>query len=266
MAMKGKLEDTPLQEVLQVAAYSARSGVLNVNGSTTSGSVLFQEGNIVCAYTASTRSLLERADEETDARNCLGLRRIQILAALGEMFDLREGFYYFTPSSEPVPAIEGVDMRPFYERGALDTGDMLLAYERAMVSEPPPPVPAKREKTSTSYQRRHPRFGPVMMRATLKKADSVFEGFLTTVSVGGALFQTEEVPQIDTVYDLQFTLPRNLGPCQAHAKVVWANVHVSAARRGVGLSFERMPTDSLQRLKLYLDEFQQLASNMDVDE
>ena len=156
-------------------------------------------------------------------------------------------------------------MRLFYERGALDTGDLLLAFERAMASEQPPPVPVKREEVSTPYQRRHPRFGPVMMRATLTKAESVFEGFLTTVSVGGALFQTEEVPQIDTVYDLQFTLPRDLGPCQAHAKVVWANVHVSAARRGVGLSFERMPTDSLQRLRLYLDEFQQLALDMDVD-
>ena len=266
MAMKGKLEDTPLQEVLQVSAYSARSGVLNVNGPTTSGSVLFQEGNVVCAYTASTRSLLERAGEETDARNCLGLRRIQALAALVEMFDLREGFYYFTPSSEPVREIEGIDMRLFYERGALDTGDLLLAFERAMASEQPPPVPVKREEASTSYQRRHPRFGPVMMKAKLANAESSFEGFLTTVSVGGALFQTEDLPQIDTFYELQFTLPRDLGPCQAYAKVVWANVHVSSTKRGVGLQFERMPIESLQRLKLYLEEFQQLASDMDIDE
>jgi hypothetical protein len=33
----------------------------------------------------------------------------------------------------------------------------------------------------------------------------------------------------------------------------------------VGLQFERMPIESLQRLKLYLEEFQQLASDMDID-
>jgi Tfp pilus assembly protein PilZ len=263
MVTSGKLEHTPLQEVLQVIAYSGRSGILSVNGPTGSGSVVFQDGNIITTYTASTRSLMERAAGETDARNRFGLRRIQILAALAEMLDLREGLYHFTASTSPVGELEGVSVAPFYESGALDTGDLLLGLERAMATEPPPPAPAQNDTDPASNKRRHPRYGPVMMKAILTKGGTTFSGFLTNLSVGGAFFQTEELPQMDMVYDLKFILPQKLGPCQAHAKVVWANVHVADSKRGVGLSFEQMPIDSLQRLTAYIDRFQELASDME---
>jgi hypothetical protein len=265
MVTSGKLEHTPLQEVLQVIAYSGRSGILSVNGPTGSGSVVFQDGNIVTTYTASTRSLLEKAAGETDARNRFGLRRIQILAALAEMFDLQEGLYHFTASPAPVGELGGVKVASFYESGALDTGDLLLALERTMESEPPPPVPAKRETDPASNKRRHPRYGPVMMKAVLTKAGTTFNGFLTNLSVGGAFFQTDEQPQMDRVYDLKFHLPRDLGPCQALARVVWANLNVADSKRGVGLSFEQMPIDSLTRLTAYIDKFHRLASDMDLE-
>jgi hypothetical protein len=208
---------------------------------------------------------VEKAAAERDARNHLGLRRIQILAALAEMFDMKEGVYDFTTSSEPVRDLDGLSMSRFYESGALDTGDLLLALERTMESEPPPPAPARRETDPASNKRRHPRYGPVMMKAVLTRAGTTFNGFLTNLSVGGAFFQTDDQPQMDMVYDLKFHLPRDLGPCQANVKVVWANVNVADSKRGVGLSFERMPIDSLTRLTAYIDKFQQLASDMDLE-
>jgi hypothetical protein len=265
MVTSGKLEHTPLQEVLQVIAYSGRSGILSVNGPTGSGSVVFQDGNIVTTYTESTRSLMEKAAGEIDERNRFGLRRIQVLAALAEMLDLREGLYHFTASPAPVGELEGVKVTPFYESGALDTGDLLLALERAMATEPPPPATAQRDTDPASNKRRHPRYGPVMMNAVLRKAGTTFSGLLTNLSVGGAFFQTDEQPQMDRVYDLEFHLPRDLGPCQALAKVVWANLDVANSKRGVGLSFERMPIDSLTRLTAYIEKFQQLASDMDLE-
>ena len=49
MALKGKLEDMPLLEILQIIAYSKKSGLLRVESSLASGGVLFEAGNVLCA-------------------------------------------------------------------------------------------------------------------------------------------------------------------------------------------------------------------------
>ena len=59
-------------------------------------------------------------------------RRIQVLTALKELFEIPEGEYCFVKREEPVDELEGLDIKSFYEAGALDTGDLLLVLEKAM--------------------------------------------------------------------------------------------------------------------------------------
>ena len=137
MAFKGRLETTPLLELIQILAYTRKSGILMVEAKETRRLVIFQEGNVVCAYSPTTHSLLLKASMETDPDRRLSLRRIQALTSLGELFDLGEGDYHFVRGSKPVAELQGVSIKVFYADGALDSGDLLVALERTMSAEDP---------------------------------------------------------------------------------------------------------------------------------
>ena len=113
-------------------AYSSQSGILSIKSADVKGLVIFYEGNVVCAYSPTALSILVKAAKERDEATRLSLRRIQILMALRELFDLAEGDYRFVKRAEPVPGLKGLDIGSFYKAGALDTGDLLLVLETAM--------------------------------------------------------------------------------------------------------------------------------------
>jgi hypothetical protein len=265
MELTGSIEQTPLQEVLQVLAYSQKTGVLSVKGRSTVGIVLFERGSIIFTITASTRSLLDKIKEETHPRHRLSLRRVQALASLTELFDLDQGLYYFEKISKPFDELEGIDLRPLYEDGGMDTGDLLLLITKAMDPERQKPAMTSRVmEEEHSEERSHPRYGPMMIPAELNQGLSAFKGYLTNLSLGGAFFHAEDLPQADQIYELVFKLPRKLGRCMTDAKVVWIRAHVMDTSRGVGLKFENMPTDSNLRITEYLNQFQKLATDIEL--
>lgn len=263
--MKGQLESTPLLEVLQVIAYAQRSGVLKVEGHSAEGTIIFDAGRLICAHCTSTLPLLVKAAKEKDARNRAALQRAQSLATLTELFDLKKGSFIFVKSAAPVFDLEGLDVRPFYSAGGMDTGDLLLVLAKSMDHGPPSASPAPRVREQYVERRGHPRYGPITVKAELTKAGSTSEGYLTDLSLGGAFFHAEELPAVDSVYELRFTLPRELGLCRATARVAWIRAHVTDARRGVGLSFEDISDDSQKRISVYLELFERLAAEMDVE-
>lgn len=262
--MKGQLESTPLLEVLQVIAYSQRSGVLKVEGHSINGTIIFDAGRLICAHSTSTFPLLIKAAKERDSQRRAALQRAQSLATLTELFDLKKGSFMFMKSAAPVFELQGLDVRPFYLAGGMDTGDLLLVLAKSMDHGPPSALPVPREQNVE--RRSHPRYGPITIKAELTKAGSAFEGYLTDLSLRGAFFHAEELPAVDGVYELRFTLPRELGLCSATARVAWIRAHVTDARRGVGLSFEHISDDSQEKLSIYLELFKRLAAKMDVDE
>ena len=132
MAFKGRLETTPLLELIQILAYSRKSGILTVKAGETRGLVIFQKGNVVCAYSPKTVSLLVKAAKETDPDRRLSLRWIQVLTSMRELFDLGEGDYRFVRGSKPVPELQDLSIKVFYADGALDSGDLLVALEKTM--------------------------------------------------------------------------------------------------------------------------------------
>lgn len=267
MPYHGDLDTTPLLDIVQIIAYSQQSGLLSVKGNT-KGLLIFQGGNIVCAYSPSALSLLVKAAKERDPDARLSLRRIQVLAALRELFELADGDYRFVKRDEPIGELEGLDMRLFYESGPLDTGDLLLVLEKAMDEGPQQVqvISPSLEKTPTAAEERvHPRYGPVVIQATLEYAETIVAGYLTNLSEGGTFFNADVFPGPDSECELGFELPWELGHCEAKAKVAWLRAEGPDTRKGVGLSFLELSPESKDKLAAYLERFQELAADVDFE-
>ncbi len=200
MPYTGQLDTQPLLDVIQIVAYSRQSGILTVKGPETRGLLIFDAGNIVCAYSPSALPLLVKAAKERDERHRLTYRRIQVLAALRELFDLVTGDYRFVRRQEPVSELEGLDIKSFYSAGALDTGDLLLALEKAMDEEELVPTPAasdaQRDDNEQLNLRRFTRYGPVVIKGRLKDTLRSYPGYLTNLSVGGTFFHADALPSV----------------------------------------------------------------------
>lgn len=267
MPYTGRLEATPLLDVVQIIAYSQQSGLLSIKGDTTKGLLIFQNGNVVCGYSPSALPLLVKAAKETDDTERLALRRIQALSALRELFDLSEGDYRFVKRAEPINELEGLDMRSFYASGALDTGDLLLVLEKAMDEDTQhiQVTEAPREPSPASEGRVHARFGPIIIQGTIEFAGNTVVGYLTNLSQGGTFFHADEFPGPDSECELGFDLPWELGHCQVKAKVAWLRSEGPDTKRGVGLSFLEFSPDSLGRLTAYLERFQEFAADVDFE-
>ncbi len=247
--------------VLQVLAHSRQSGVLTVEADPTSGTVIFLEGDIVCAHSSATLALLVRAAKEKNPRRYTTFRRIQALGALAELLGLKEGAFRLKRTDERVRDLDGIEMSSFYAAGPMNTGDLLLVLARTVDSSRVHPIPAPSEPPPES-QRRHPRFGPTVIRAELSDASTTVPGYLTNVSLGGVFFHGEELPEEGSLCDIRFTLPDELGLCDAKAKVVWIQNESQGATRGVGLEFEQIPADTIAKLSEFLLRFRQLAAEM----
>jgi hypothetical protein len=267
MPYTGRLEERPLLDVIQIIAYSQQSGILSVKGAMTKGLLIFDVGNIVCAYSPAALPLLVKAAKEADEAHRLTYRRTQILAAIRELFNLQEGDYRFVRRKEPVPELEGLDIRSFYAAGALDTGDLLLVLEKAMDEEmevAPAPRPSEEDR-ALSEQRRFPRFGPVVIRGILRNATGDHDGFLTNLSEGGTFFHSDVLPPARTRADLEFVLPWALGHCQAKVEVVWLRSDGPDTKRGAGLSFVELHGKSRERVFAFLKRFESLAHDVDFE-
>lgn len=263
MAFKGRLNTTPLLELIQIIAYSRKSGILTVKAGEARGLVIFQEGNVICAYSPTTLSLLVKAAKETDPDHRLSLRRIQALTSLRELFDLAEGDYRFVRGSKPVPELQGLSLKAFYDDGAMDSGDLLVALEMAMADAPQVARAEPLPEEDHSNKRRHPRYGPIIIRGELVVSGRTLNGLLTNLSLGGTFFHADELPALDSFCELRFTLPENLGQCQVKAKVVWLRSEGANTRRGAGLAFEALAADCQQWISTYLQRFQDLAADVD---
>ena len=267
MPFTGRLENQPLLDVIQIVAYSQQSGILSVKGTASKGLVIFEGGNVVCAYSPSALSLLIKAAKESDERRRLTFRRVQVLTALRELFDLGEGDYRFVKKAEPVVELEGLDIKSFYAAGALDTGDLLLVLEKAMDEDGEVALAVRRsaaeeEKAET---RRFPRFGPVVIKGELRLDDKSFAGFLTNVSLGGTFFHADELPENEREGALDFELPWDIGLCRLRAKVVWVRSSGPETKRGAGLSFLDLSEDAQGKIARYVQQFQELAAYVDFE-
>jgi hypothetical protein len=50
MGLRGRLEDLPLLDILQIVSFSRKTGYLWLEGAQGRGAVLFRDGRVICSY------------------------------------------------------------------------------------------------------------------------------------------------------------------------------------------------------------------------
>ena len=259
MIVSGELENVPLLDVLQVLAYSKQTGALFVESSETSGTIIFTQGAIVCGESSSTRLLLAKASREVEPQSRRAFRRVQAMACLTEILSLRKGVFRFTKHETPPGELAGVDLRPFYASTPIPTAELLLVLATLVDKKDAAPLP----DAPHVHARAHERYTPTLIEAQISMGSSSLSGYLTNLSVGGACFRGDALPDVDRVGTLRFEL-RGQGTVLTEARVAWARPESTEGERGVGLAFDSVPESEKKKIRAYLDHLRELASEMDV--
>ena len=115
-------------------------------------------------------------------------------------------------------------------------------------------------------KRRYPRIGPVLVRADCHLGDKNWEGYLTSLSEGGAYLVTDEEVPTGEKLSLYFLLPWQLGEIEVDAEIVYAISESDAKPEGypagVGLSFVSPSAEQVERLRRYVARFQEIAAQL----
>lgn len=125
MGLKGQLEDLPLLDMLQIIAFSKKSGYLRVAGPAGRGAVIVLEGRILFAFSWSSLNRLRELSQNPD-KISLEANRKNIEVALRELAGLREGSFKFELTSEISDDLGGVRIKPFMIPGGIDPQEVLL--------------------------------------------------------------------------------------------------------------------------------------------
>ncbi len=135
MALKGNLKDLALLEILQVVAFSKKTGVLQLEGSFGRGGVVFKDGLVYCAYSPSTIDLLRshRVTKSAEEDQAILVEQTQI--ALRELVGLREGVFRFGLTPEPPKEINGLDVASIALEEGVNTQGLLLNLAKEMDDE-----------------------------------------------------------------------------------------------------------------------------------
>ncbi len=110
-------------------------------------------------------------------------------------------------------------------------------------------------------KRIYPRFGPLAIKAAFTAGSERREGYLTSVSEGGAFLAVDDPPALGTEIEIRAILPWRLGELCASARVAWRSQGGKIS--GVGLAFEELSPKSRESLDAYLEKFAELASRIE---
>jgi CheY-like chemotaxis protein len=105
LALQGNLEDLPLLDIIQIVSFSKKTGYLSIEMEGGDGAIVFLEGLVVAAFTATSPppdprlGALPREARERVVRGRIGF-------ALEQLARLREGGFAFELTEE-VPAVVG---------------------------------------------------------------------------------------------------------------------------------------------------------------
>ena len=105
MSLNGRLEDLPLLDIVQVVAFSQKTGFLSLETPRGDGAIIFEKGLVVSCFTPDTPPIdLSSSAFSPDMKAALIRRRIE--TALAHLVRLREGRFLFRLTPE-VPAKVG---------------------------------------------------------------------------------------------------------------------------------------------------------------
>ena len=130
MALNGQIEDLNLLEILQIVAFSKKTGTLEVRGARARGSVLFRSGRLLCAFSSSTAAAVRwLAGTPLDPAGQADLVS-QIRISLRELVALREGRFEFRLYRSLPLQWGGLDASSFLMGDGIDAQEILLGLAR----------------------------------------------------------------------------------------------------------------------------------------
>src|SRR3990172_9186257 len=114
--LKGRLEELALLDILQIIAFSRKTGYLFVEGSLGRGALVFKDGLVLCAYSWSTLSYLRQIADGHYSGELDTIIRRHVEVTLRELTTLREGAFFFRLSDTIATQLGGLDISVFLDR------------------------------------------------------------------------------------------------------------------------------------------------------
>lgn len=159
MSLSGRIEDLPLLDIVQIVAFTQRTGYIRVETEVGVGAIVFRNGRVVACFSPGSSERVPRtalAPAEWEKRLTAG-----IAADLGALSRLRDGNFGFVLSNDVPKQIEGysleretlavgvdaqellLDLARELDESRRDAASALAAPETAPVIDPPVENPAK---------------------------------------------------------------------------------------------------------------------------
>jgi CheY-like chemotaxis protein len=135
MPLKGGLNELALLDILQVVAFSKKTGHLLVRSPLGMAGVVFKDGLVLCAYSPTTIDFLReiKGPVESEENQAFILEQIQI--ALRELIALKVGTFEFKLANELPTHLDGVDLSSIYLTEGVNPQGLLLNLAKEMDDE-----------------------------------------------------------------------------------------------------------------------------------
>ncbi|HKC12224.1 MAG TPA: response regulator [Vicinamibacteria bacterium] len=131
MSLNGNLEDIPLLDILQIIAFSQKTGYLTVQASGGEAALVFRDGLVVSATTPDSLPRDPRVAQLTEEkRGALIRQRVEV--ALEQLIRLREGAFCFTLTAEPPATVGSHDISSLILGRGIKPEELLLELTRSM--------------------------------------------------------------------------------------------------------------------------------------
>ena len=131
MGLNGKLEDLPLLDIVQVVAFSQKTGCLSLETPRGEGAIVFDRGLVVSCFTPDTPAIdLSASALSPDMKAAFIRRRIE--TALEHLVRLREGRFLFRLTPEVPIKVGERDILSDTLEGGIKAEELLLDLARGM--------------------------------------------------------------------------------------------------------------------------------------
>ena len=100
MSLTGNLEDLPLLDIIQIVSFSKKTGHLSIEMEGGAGGIVFRDGLVVAAFTATSLPADPRSATLSPERRDEAVRT-RVAFALAQLSGLREGPFAFALAAEP---------------------------------------------------------------------------------------------------------------------------------------------------------------------
>ncbi len=94
--------------------------------------------------------------------------------------------------------------------------------------------------SSGKSERRQSERQPLKVPVDYSAVDAFFGEFSANINEGGIFIETDSPPEIDTLVQLQFSVPDLENPIQVAGRVAWINDDKDGGATGMGIEFHEI--------------------------